>query len=245
MMWWLLCESRKYCLASFGIEKCACQKLEDVVRHITTSNMFGHCFDSMQQLTTYMRGQYTLYDEFSFWRGECRNDYQKLRERLMALEEAVDDLRRLTLKESPAVSPTRILENGYSQDIQNCPTKPSEWLAFVLCGHAPSLRKLPCKDLTDVFFYCNDVEESQLLPINEESISVQVMSLAPRGRGPKGARGNTVPARDCATTPSSSQGKLKRSKAICAPASSIYCAYIMSCIHNAYGVPQILILYVC
>lgn len=232
-------------MASFGIEKCACQKLEDVVRNVITSNMSGHCFDPMQQLTAYMRGQYTLYDEFSFWRGECRNDYQKLRERLMALEETVDDLRRLALKESPVVSPTRILENGYSPDIQNRPTKPSEWLASVLCGHAPSLRKLPCKDLTDVFSDCDDVEETQLLPVNDKSIPVQVMSLASRGRGPKGARGNIVPARDCATTPSSSQGKLKRSKAICAPSGSVYCAYIMSCIHNAYGVPQILILYVC
>lgn len=213
-------------MASFGIEKCACQKLESVVRNVITSNMSGHCFDPMQQLTAYMRGQYTLYDEFSFWRGECRNDHTKLREKLLALQETVEDLRRLALKESPAASPTRILEDGYSPDIQNRPTKPSEWLASVLCGQVPSLRKLPCKDLTDVFSDCDDVEETRLLPVNEESIPVQVMSLASRGRGPKGARGNTVPARDCATTPSSSQGKLKRSKAVCAP-SGLYIVPIL------------------
>ena len=206
-------------------------KVEDVVRNVTTSNMSGHCFDPMQQLTAYMRGQYTLYNEFFFWRGECRNDYHKLRKRLMALEETV--------------SPTRILENGSSPDIQNRPTKPSEWLAYVLCGHAPSLRKLPCKDLTDVYSDCDDVEETQLLPVNEDSIPMHVMSLASHGRGPKGAQGTTVPARDCATTPSSSQGKLKRSKIICVPSAFVYCAYIMSCIHNPCGVPQILILYVC
>ena len=41
-------------------------KVEDVVRNVTTSNMSGHCFDPMQQLTAYMRGQYTLYDELFF-----------------------------------------------------------------------------------------------------------------------------------------------------------------------------------
>lgn len=162
-----------------------------------------------------MRGQYTLYDEFSFWRGECRNDYEKLRNKMLALEETVEDLRRLVLKASPAPSPTHILGNGYSPDIQNRATKPSEWLASVLCGRVPSLRKLPCKDLTDIFADCDDVEEPHSLAMQEEKMAAPCnLSPASRGRGPKGARGNVVPMRDCASTPSGSQGNQKRPKAL-------------------------------
>ena len=125
--------------------------------------MSGHCFDPMQQLTAYMRGQYTLYDELFFGEVNVEMTTRSFARGWWGWKRQWTTYDAFELKDSPIVSPTRILENGYSPDIQNRPTKHSEWLASVLCGHAPSLRKLPCKDLTDVYSDCDDVEESQLL----------------------------------------------------------------------------------
>lgn len=78
-------------------------------------------------------------------------DNHKLQERVEYLEVTCQQLMATMKLKSPSPTPTSVCLCGESLNIENIHIGPSEFLAPILVGCAPALRKLPCKDLIDVF----------------------------------------------------------------------------------------------
>lgn len=118
--------------------------------------LIRECNCAMQGLMRWLAGQYATYDEFSFWRTESRRDHSKLLEQVEYLKHQVNELSAKIDPSSPICTPTRIIDDILSPDVQSMPKRPSESPGTVAASRGHGLRKAPRKDLEECFNECDD-----------------------------------------------------------------------------------------
>ena len=137
-----------------------------IVLHWVGNHRLITCWNaSMQGLVRWLAGRYASYDEFSFWRTEARRDHSKLSEQVEYLKHQVNSLTAKINASSPLCTPTRIIDELMSPDVESMPRGTSESPGTVAVSRGHGVRKAPRKDLEECFNECDDpVPNTQMLP---------------------------------------------------------------------------------